>query len=181
MDSIFIEQLVKKKRTPKDNIIFILTIVLVIVIPVVLTLLAVNKVITAYFIYISLFIFVFGIWIIWLVRVNQNIEYEYQIIQDTLVVSKITDKRKRKLILKIDIKQFDQLANGDDKEVSKQNFMKVLHACGNVNDDANTYYAVYQHQVYGKCVLLFTPNETIMNSMKPHLKKDVVLKLFYNR
>ena len=92
MNDIFIEQLVKKKRTVKDNIIFIFTILTVILVPVVLASLAVTEVLTAYFIYISFFVLLIGIWSIWMVYSNQKVEFEYQMVQDTLVVSKIIEK-----------------------------------------------------------------------------------------
>lgn len=180
MNDIFMEQLVKRKRTAKDNVIFIATIALVVLTPIVMCTLAVNKVLSAYFVYISLFVFIGGIWLIWFVRSSQNVEFEYQMVQDTLVVSKIISKRKRKDVLKIDVKNFDILDKGENKEVSKLKFTKVFEACSDINDK-NTFYAVYNHSAYGRCALLFNPNEKILNAMKPYLKKDIVLKLFYKR
>lgn len=181
MNDIFIEQLVKKKRTIKDNIIFITVIALVILVPVVLCVLAKNQIVTAYFIYIAMFILCFGIWFIWLIRSNQNVEFEYQMVQDTLVVSKIIAKRKRKEVTKVDVKLFDILDKGNDDSVSKMKFTKVFNACVDLSKEDEAYYAVYNHPGYGKCALIFNPNEKILNSMKPYLKKDIVLKLFYKR
>ena len=89
--------------------------------------------------------------------------------------------RKRKHILKIDVKQFDKLGKANDEEIANAKYMKVFDACADASDKINTYYAVYQNAGLGKCALRFTPDEKIMNSMKPYLKKDIVLKLFYNR
>lgn len=181
MNDVFIEQLVKKKRGIKDNIVFAVVIALVILIPVLFTVLAVSQVIIAYFVYIALFVFVFGVWLIWYIRSHQNVEYEYQVVQDTIVVSKIIAKRKRKEITKADIRQFDILCKACDDNTSSMKFTKVFEACENINDDNSTYYAVYQHSAYGKCALIFTPNERTLEAMKPYLKKEIVLKLFYNR
>ena len=181
MNDIFIEQLVKKKRTAKDNVIFIAVIALVILVPVILCVLAKMQILIAYFIYIALFLLCFGIWFIWLVRTNQNVEFEYQMVQDTLVVSKVTAKRKRKELLKVDVRQFDDLAKSNNDSYNKTKFTKVFEACADLNSESDIYYAVFTHAGYGKCALLFNPNEKVLNSMKPYLKKDIVLKLFYNR
>lgn len=181
MNDIFIEQLVKKKRNIKDRIVFIATVIFVVLIPVLFIVLAKMQVLVAYFIYIAFFLLIFGVWLIWFIRTNQNVEYEYQMVQDTIVVSKITAKRKRKTIVKIDVKLFDRLAKANDESVKNLNFMKVYEACEDFADDENTYYAVYQHPAYGRTALFFTPNEKTLNAMKPYLKKDIVLKLFYKR
>lgn len=181
MNDIFIEQLVARKRRIKDTVMFIAVILAVILIPVTFVALVMSRLILAYFLYIAFFLFVFGIWGIWYVRSHQNVEFEYQMVQDTIVVSKIIAKRKRKEIIKADVRQFDILTKSSDKELDKLKFSKVYEACTDIKDGENTYYAVYQHPAYGRCALIFTPNERILNSMKPYLKKDIVLKLFYKR
>lgn len=181
MNDIFIEQLVKRKRPLKSRIIFIFSIIIVLLIPITLTVLAANRIITAYFVYIALFSLVAGIWVLWYIRSHQNLEFEYQMVQDILVVSKIIAKRKRKEMLRLDVRTIDILAKGNEPELQKLNFTKLYDAAENSNDDENTYYAVYQHAGYGKCVLQFNPGEKVLNAMKPYLKKDIVLKIFYHR
>lgn len=181
MNDIFIEQLVKKKRTVKDRVIFIAVILMVILIPATFVILATHKLVVAYFIYIAFFLLCIGIWFIWFVRSHQNIEFEYQVVQDTLVVSKIIAKRNRKEIMKLDVRTVDLLEKGDSPEIKKLNFVKVYDAAEYSSDDKNTTYAVYQHAALGRCALMFNPNEKILNGMKPYLNKDIVLKLFYKR
>lgn len=181
MNDIFIEQLVKKKRTFKDRVIFIAVILMVILIPTTFVILATQKLVVAYFIYVAFFLLCFGIWFIWFVRSHQNVEFEYQVVQDTLVVSKIIAKRNRKEIMKLDVRTIDLLEKGDNPEVQKLNFVKVYDAAEQSSDDKNTTYAVYQHAALGRCALMFNPNEKILNGMKPYLKKEIVLKVFYKR
>ncbi len=181
MNDIFIEQLVKKKRTIKDRVIFMAVILMVILIPVTFAALALKQVIMGYFFWIAFFLFCFGIWFIWFTRSHQNVEFEYQVVQDTLVVSKIIAKRKRKELMKLDVRTIDKLEKGDNPEIKKMSFVRVYDAAEHSFDDKNTTYAVYQHAALGRCALLFNPNERVLNGMKPYLKKDIVLKLFYNR
>lgn len=181
MNDIFIEQLVERERPVKSRIIFIFAIIMVLLVPLTLVALAVNGIIIPYFIYIAFFALAFGIWLLWYIRSHQNLEFEYQIVQDTLVVSKIIAKRKRKEMLRLDIRTIDVLAKGNEPELRKLNFSKVYDAAVNSGDDENTYYAVYQHAGYGRCALQFNPEEKVLGAMKPYLKKDIVLKIFYHR
>lgn len=181
MNDIFIEQLVKKKRTIRDRVLFIFTILFVILVPAGITLLAIYNMIDHYFVVLALFIFLMGVWFIWFVRSHQNVEFEYQMVQDYLVVSKIIAKRKRKELLRLDTHNIEQLAKGDEPEVKKVKLVKVIDAAADSSDEKNTYYAIYTYAAGGRRALFFDPNERVLNAMKPYLKKDIVLKLFYNR
>lgn len=181
MNDIFIEQLVSKKRSVKDRIVFIAVILLELIIPTTIVLLTMRGFITPYFIYIAFFIFIFGIWFIWFVRSHQNVEFEYQVVQDIVVVSKIIAKRKRKEIMKLDVRTIDKLDKGSEPEIQKMNFVRLYDAAEKSSDDENTTYAVFQHAALGRCALMFNPNERVLNAMKPYLKKEIVLKVFYHR
>ena len=181
MNDIFIEQLVKRKRTTRDKVLFVVTIILVILIPMAITLLALRDIIMHYFVIFGLFFFLMGIWFIWFTRSHQNIEFEYQMVQDILVVSKIIAKRKRKELLRLDTHNIEQLAKGDEPAVSKIKFVRIIDAAIDSSDDKNTYYAVFSQAGGGRRALFFNPEERVLNAMKPYLKKEIVLKLFYNR
>lgn len=181
MSDIFIEQLVKRKRSFKDRFVFILVILMVIAIPLTFVVLATQHLILAYFIYIALFVLFFGIWLIWFVRSHQNVEFEYQMVQDTLVISKIIAKRKRKELLRIDVRSFENLESASTFDYKRYNFQKMLVAAADESDDKNNFYAAYRHAARGMCGILFCPNEKVLGSMKPYLNKDIVLKLFYHR
>ncbi len=179
MNDIFIEQLVKKKRTVRDRVLFIAVILLSITVPAALALIAVFSL--HYLVILALFLFMMGIWFIWFFRSHQNIEFEYQMVQDILVVSKIIAKRKRKEMLRLDTHNIEQLDRGDEPAMNNIKYVRVTDAAADSNDDKNTYYAVYTQAGGGRRVLFFNPNEKVLGAMKPYLKKDIVLKLFYNR
>ncbi len=182
MNDIFIEQLVKKKRTIRDRIIFIMVILFVVLIPVsALLMVHVFGKNVGYFAYISIFLFFFGIWFIWFVRSHQNQEFEYQMVSDTLVVSKIIAKRKRKEMLRLDVRKIDMLGKLNEIDKSNQTLVKVYDAAEKSSDYENTYCAVFLGATGSKRGLFFNPNERVLEAMKPYLKKEIVLKLFYNR
>ena len=181
MNDIFIEQLVKRKRTMRDRAILIITIISVVLIPSTIMILALRDIIMHYFAVLALFVFLMGIWFIWFTRSHQNVEFEYQMVQDILVVSKIIAKRKRRELLRLDTHNIEQLTKGDEPGINKTKLGKIIDAAIDSSDDKNTYCAVYTHAGGGRRALFFNPNEKILNSMKPYLKKEIVLRLFYNR
>ena len=182
MNDTFIEQLVKRKRTIRDRVVFIMVIIFVLLIPATaLMLVYAFGVNIGYFAYISLFLFFFGIWLIWFVRSHQNQEFEYQIVGDTIVVSRIIAKRKRKEMLRLDIPKIDMLDTMENVDKNKQVLVKVYDAAEKSSDFKNTYCAVFLGATGSKRGLFFNPNERVLGAMKPYLKKEIVLKLFYNR
>ncbi len=175
---IFNEQLVKRANAPKQLIIKILSVVMLITIPLVCILLA-YPLNLAYLIYLAFFIFLIGIYVVWYVFSIQKVEYEYSVSSGVLEISKIIALRKRKSMCKLQISDIDIL-DKDEKAIDKMHFAKRIEAFADINDE-NNYYAVFNSAAYGKTLLVFAPNEKILNAMKGHLKKDIVIKIFYKR
>lgn len=174
----FNEQVVKRANKPINLIIKILSVMLLIAVPVICIMLA--YVITAYLIYVGLFLFLGGIYVVWYVFSSQKVEYEYSISGDELEVSKIVDLRKRKRVCKVSIREIEKLDKGE-KTIENMRFAKTFVAARDIDADAENYYAVFNSTAYGRCVLIFTPNEQILEGMKKYLSKDIMIKLFYNR
>lgn len=175
---IFNEQLVKRAKKPKQLIIKILSVALLITIPALCIALA-YPLNLAYLIYVAFFIFLIGIYIVWDVFSIQRVEYEYSVSGGIIEVSKIIALRKRKTMCKLQISDIEIL-DKDEKVIDTMRFAKRIEACADINDE-NNYYAVFNSAAYGKTLLVFAPNEKILNAMKGHLKKDIVLKIFYKR
>ena len=174
----FNEQVVKRTNNLKHTLIKVLAVLLLITIPLVCVLLA--GIITSYLAVVGLFLLIGGIYVVWYVFSCQKVEYEYSIAGDELDISKIIALRKRKRICKVPVREIDILGKGE-KTVDNMRFTKTFIAAKNIDDVEENYYAVYNNSAYGKCLLIFSPNEQILNGMKPYLHKDIVLKLFYNR
>lgn len=94
----FCEQVVKRKRKAKDNILAVVYILLSLIIPAVCISLA--YVISAYFIYIGFFLLLALVPTALLLINYQKIEYEYSVVDNTLNVDKIIAKRRRKRLSK---------------------------------------------------------------------------------
>ena len=174
----FNEQVVKRANKPKNLIIKILSVLILIMIPIVFSVLA--FVITAYMLYIGLFLFMGGIYVVWYIFTSQKVEFEYSVAGDELEVAKVISLRKRKRVCKVPIREIEQLEKGE-KSVDGKKFSKSFIAARDIDADDENYYAVFNSAAYGKCLLIFSPNEQILEGMKRYLNKDIVLKLFYNR
>lgn len=105
---IFNEQLVKRVKKPKQLIIKILSVALLITIPALCIALA-YPLRLAYLIYVAFFIFLIGIYIVWYVFSIQRVEYEYSVSGGIIEVSKIIALRKRKTMCKLQISDIEIL------------------------------------------------------------------------
>ena len=172
----FNEQVVKRVNKPVNVIIRILAVMLLILVPLICIMLA--YVITAYMIYVGLFLFIGGIYVVWYVFSQQKVDYEYSVNGDELDIAKVISLRKRKRVCKVPIRDIEKLDKGE-KTIENMRFTKTFVAARDIDADDENYYAVFNSTAYGRCVLIFTPNEQILQGMKKYLNKDIMIKLFY--
>ena len=174
----FNEQVVKRATKAKNIVIKILSVVILLFIPVLFTFLAFT--ITTYMFYVGLFLFIGGIYMVWYIFSCQKVEFEYSVAGNELKISKIIALRSRKNICKININEIEELEKGD-KITKGKRFTKTFIAARDFDKDDENYYAIFNSPAYGRSLLVFTPNDDILQGMKPHLNKNIVLKLFYHR
>ena len=174
----FNEQVVRRVNKPKNLIIKIVSVLLLILVPA--TIFALAFVITAYLVYVAFFVFLGGIYVVWYVFSIQKVDFEYSVSGNELTVAKVIALRKRKNICKIQINEIERLEK-DDTEIKKMRFLKTFIAARDIDAKDENYFAVFNSPAYGRCLLVFTPNEDILNGMKPHLNKNIVVQLFYKR
>ena len=174
----FIEQVVKRDKTFKNTLIKIVSVVLLFVVP--LTFVFLARIINFYLALVGFFIFLGGIYVVWWIFSLQKVEFEYSIAGDSLDISKIISLRRRKKMVRVEIKDIEELEIGDEK-IKKMGFRKVYNAAKNINNTKENYYAVFTTPVYGKCLIVFNPNQAILEGMKPYLRRELVIKHFYNK
>ena len=174
----FIEQVVKRDKTAKNLAIKIIAVVLLFVIPLLFVFLA--RFISFYMALVGFFLFIAGLYIVWWVFTSQKVEYEYAVNGDSLDIAKVISLRRRKNVCRVNIKDIELLEVGD-KSVRDDHFRKVYEAAKNMSDTETNTYAVFSKPAYGRCLLVFNPNETILEAMKPYMNRDVMVKGFYKR
>ncbi len=176
MDNL-VEQVVKVKKTSKYFINIVLIILGAIAIPA--SLIALALIIKrAYIIYIALFAGLFCIYGAWMFVTGLNIEYEYSFLSGTFRVDKIIAKRNRKNVVKLDVKMIDDIFKYNDEDMANRKFNKVYNV-GALEYDTENYVFTFHSEAKGKCAVVFSPKEKLLNTMRPYLKHEVVRKLFF--
>ncbi len=160
---IFIEHMVKKKKTAKDYIKMVLCILTIIGM---LALMACSMVVP----YIGLILFTLcGIIIYILGRVASaiNTEYEYIFTNGALDVDKIIAARRRRRMTSLNARSIEILAKVDSDRIDSylnNREVKRKYACTDVYDDG-VYFVIYSDDKR-KYMLLFNPNEEILDGFK---------------
>src|SRR5574344_1683933 len=173
--NLFCEQLVKSKKTAQDILIIALMFSTFIIIPVLGFIL--GTLVNGYFIIVSIFLLAIDIYAVWYVVTGRNIEYEYSLTNGTMSVDRVMAKRRRKHLLKFDIKNIEDMCMVKDKEYDKDKYEKIIYA-GETQLGENEYQALVYSPKYGNTLLVFSPDEKTLAAMKPYLKAQISIKLF---
>lgn len=178
MDNL-IEQVVPKQRTAKYIVKVLLILLVAVAIPVTLIVVAEITQI-AYIAIIAMFIALFDIYGAWYFITSLRVEYEYSFLSSILRIDKIIAKRRRRAIVKVDVKKFDDFFPYSDEAMSSRRFNKTYYACTKEFSPDN-YVASFHHEAKGKCAIIFTPNETLIEGMKPYFGNELRKKLFLEK
>lgn len=103
---------------------------------------------------------------------GMSIEYEYILTNGEIDVDKIIARRKRKRLVTVDTRTFSEFGLYKNAPQAGQN-VTVIMACSSP-DDPNTYYAICDHAKFGKCMLIFNPNEKILSHAKQFIKRQAM-------
>lgn len=163
---IFIEQLVKRKTS--------LSVVIKKVIIIFVSLFFSFSVIkigctVPFMATVSLIFLIFVFYLTFVLLKSQNVEFEYAITNNEFCVDKIINKRRRKHVLTFDlnsVKEFGKYSDLKDKKV------KVIKACAD-EKDKETLFVSFRHSTLGDVNLIISPNQKLLNVMKPFIRKRV--------
>lgn len=97
---------------------------------------------------------------------NVGTEYEYIVTGSEIDIDKIIGERTRKRLLNADIKKFTAFG----KYTDKANIPDCNVTVDAVYDDGEQiYYAVIDHDSYGRVLLLFNPNDETLDAVSKSL------------
>lgn len=178
-NNTLIEQVVPKERNAQYGLKIALIILLALGIPATFIIIALITRI-AYLAVIGMFAILFCVYGAWFFITSLKVEYEYSFLSSTLRIDKIIAKRRRKPIVKVDVKQFDDFFRYSDEAMTAHRFNKVYRASSKEFSEDN-YVASFRNEAKGKCAILFTPNEKLIEGMKPYFDNDLRKKLFLNK
>ena len=104
-------------------------------------------------------------------RLSFKVEYEYTLTNTTLDIDKIIAKSERVKMLSFDVKEIElmtPMSLVESREYDDQ-FRTVAEACADITDLEHTYCIIANTDRYGRLRLTLTPDEGIIELMKPVL------------
>ena len=101
--------------------------------------------------------------LIWVVRPRTSVEYEYCLTNSDLTVDIIYRKEKRASVANIDLRDAGAVNVG--RPGSTEGYGKVFDCCG-TNMDPSTVCNIGFNRDGSRCLLLFTPDETMTQMMR---------------
>lgn len=165
---IFVEQIVKKKFGGKDYAIVALTVFLGLVIlficmaffPPALFLALVGVCAAAYFIITS-----------------RNLEFEYSVTNGDLTIDKIVNRRKRKRVVSLDLHNVEEMGKYSAEAHRSKSYAK-RYMTAQTDDGRGGWYLCARQPQTGNVLVVFDPEEKVLNAVKPFLPRQVAVSAF---
>lgn len=108
-----------------------------------------------------------------------KVEFDYSVVSNNLYVDKVINKRKRKAFARVEISNivlFDVIKNDN---IPNDKYAKSFD-CSEGGYEGN-HFLVYHEAGKGKCLVIFTPDEKIIEGMRPYMTREVMMKYFYKK
>ena len=166
---VFIEYMVKKQNTGKDILlkIFYAGASVVILVGSFLFIPLLGQMFSMFAPLIG-FGAVFGAWYL---ITSMNVEYEYILTNGEMDVDKIVARRRRKRLITANDRKFEAFGPFNAQEHPGKDYNNRVYAC--VSPDApGNYYAVFNHATLGKTLLVFTPNDQVLEGMRSFIPRQ---------
>ena len=172
----FAEQLVRKENSTKDD----MKRACIIIAAVTITIISVLLIFMGFAL--AIVLPVCAIWAAWYFLKMLNVEYEYSCTNGILDIDKIFGQSKRQNMLSIEVKTFTVYGKAGTcpEEETEDDSVTTFAALGislMENDDAEEYYAEFEHPEHGKCCLYFNPDSNFREALEPFLSRELKLKL----
>lgn len=168
MGDVFLEQIVKKKDMMNDILIkcAILFVGLLLLFGSGILFLMSNSTFAPF----SILLVAGTIYFTWYFISGLNLEFEYIYTNGEIDIDKISAKRKRKRMTTVRISSFEEFEKFDLEKYRTQKYDVVYNASICVLDDSD-YYAVYRDRDGRKCILIFSPNERLLDAIHTQYRR----------
>lgn len=165
---VFIEQLVQKKSGPRDYLLIVGAVLigaLVIFLSILFLLPLVIFVLAAV---------CYGVYVL---IISRNVEFEYSVTNGDITIDKIIAKRKRKRIISVDAHAVEEMGKYDPEKLRSKNFDARIFSSETKNG-TDAWYLCAHHSERGNVLVIFSPNEKVLNSIRPFLQRQVAKDAF---
>ncbi|MGI5895049.1 MAG: DUF6106 family protein [Candidatus Merdivicinus sp.] len=96
---------------------------------------------------------------------SMSVEYEYILTNGEMDVDKIIARRRRKRLLTANARKFEEFGAYNHQAMAQKTFNNRVYACTAPEDPGN-YYAVFNHATLGQTLLVFTPNDRVLEGLR---------------
>lgn len=104
-----------------------------------------------------------------------NIEYEYIITNGDMDIDVIKGKTTRKRLCSLSVKNIEKIGLYN-KSMNFHGYT-MINAAEN-SDDENSWYFTFKSKRVGNVIVIFTPNERTLDTIKHHLSRQVLRECF---
>ena len=107
----------------------------------------------------------------YLLITNMNVEYEYIVTNGEMDIDKIIARRRRKRMLTVNARTFEKFGPFKEAEHANESYSNRVYVCTSPADPG-CYYAVLNHQTMGRILLVFSPNDHVLENLKIYIPKQ---------
>lgn len=162
METTFVEQIIVREKTPKQNAYAML----------IMALTAILLAFTWVFLGLGLFVlllFVLGI-VMWKLLSEMNIEYEYSIFEGTIDIDRIVARRKRNRVVSVSLQKAETAGRYRPEEWKERGVDRVVMAAPSEKSEG-LYCFSYRSKKRGHTLVIFQPNERTMEAFEKGLPR----------
>ena len=166
---VFVEQIVKKSTSGKDQALRILIVIGMCV-------LTALSLFVFFFIMplIGFLVFSGAVWGGYYLFTNLDCEYEYIVTNGEIDIDKIIARRKRVRLITAKASAFEAFGRYENAPDTEDDVTVVSAVGHNLSgEDAKTYYADLKHPSAGSVRLIFCPEEKVIDAIVPFLPRQL--------
>ncbi|MCL2055731.1 MAG: hypothetical protein FWH02_00755 [Oscillospiraceae bacterium] len=109
-----------------------------------------------------------------------NIEYEYTLTNGEMDVDKILAQKRRKRLISIKLREVEDFGQYKAAEQASRNYQQKIFACDDPTG-GDLWFASVHHKDKGATLLVFNANEKMLGAAKPFLPRPIFHRAFQNR
>ncbi len=168
---IFVEQIIQRKHSSTDYLIYfglflgflVICFVGLFIIPMFGFLLIIAAGYGAY-------------WVI----TSRNLEFEYSVTNGDLTIDKIFNRQRRKRVISFDCKDVEAMGKYRAVDHQSKHYDKKFFTSAKADgsDEGAWYIAVRSPKYGGFCLVVFCPEERVLDSIRPFLPRQLAFELF---
>jgi len=170
MQDTFVEYIISKRNTPKDIALKAGIIILAILLSFVIILFLSSVMPVAFLLTVGV---CYGAYYL---LTGMNIEYEYSVTNGDIDIDTIIAQRKRKRLLSVNSKNFEKYGKYKREEHLNDNYQRKIFACDHIENPDNWYFT-YKDVAKGDTIVVFSPNDRVLNAIKPFLNRLMQIQL----